>query len=90
MDNDFDTTAPTAGEAAITPGAEGAVTETPAEHKVFPPFDATTFASQLFWFAITFVIFYYPDEASWRCRASPASSPTARGASPAISMRPKR
>ena len=58
MDNDFDTTAPTAGEGAITPGAKGAVTETPSEQKVFPPFDATTYASQLFWFAITFVIFY--------------------------------
>jgi F-type H+-transporting ATPase subunit b len=58
MDNDFDTTAPTAGEGAITPGAKGAVTETPSEQKVFPPFDATTYASQLFWFAITFIIFY--------------------------------
>jgi F-type H+-transporting ATPase subunit b len=58
MDNDFDTTAPTAGEGAIPPGAKGAVTETPSEQKVFPPFDATTYASQLFWFAITFIIFY--------------------------------
>jgi F-type H+-transporting ATPase subunit b len=40
-------------------GGEGTTVETPAEHKVFPPFDATTFASQLFWFAITFVIFYF-------------------------------
>ena len=38
---------------------EGTLVETPAEHKVFPPFDATTFASQLLWFAITFVVFYY-------------------------------
>jgi F-type H+-transporting ATPase subunit b len=27
--------------------------------KVFPPFDTTTFASQLFWLAITFGLFYY-------------------------------
>ena len=38
---------------------EGTLVETPAEHKTFPPFDATTFASQLLWFAITFVVFYY-------------------------------
>lgn len=38
---------------------EGVVHETPQEHKVFPPFDATTFASQLLWFAITFVLLYY-------------------------------
>jgi F-type H+-transporting ATPase subunit b len=38
---------------------EGTVHETAAEHKVFPPFDATTFASQLLWFAITFVLLYY-------------------------------
>jgi F-type H+-transporting ATPase subunit b len=36
-----------------------AVTETPAEHNVFPPFDATTFASQLLWLAITFAVLYY-------------------------------
>jgi F-type H+-transporting ATPase subunit b len=59
MDSDFDASAPTAGEGAITPGTgTGAVTETHAEQKVFPPFDATTFASQLFWFAITFIAFY--------------------------------
>ncbi|MEM8876765.1 MAG: F0F1 ATP synthase subunit B [Pseudomonadota bacterium] len=27
--------------------------------KVFPPFDSSTFASQLFWLAITFGLFYY-------------------------------
>jgi F-type H+-transporting ATPase subunit b len=27
--------------------------------KVFPPFDTTTFASQLFWLAVTFGLFYY-------------------------------
>lgn len=35
------------------------ISETAAEHTVFPPFDATTFASQLLWFAITFGILYY-------------------------------
>src|SRR5262249_20732459 len=50
--------APTSGEGAVTPGTPGAVTETPSEQKVFPPFDATTYASQLFWFAITFIAFY--------------------------------
>ncbi len=29
------------------------------EQASFPPFDATTFASQLLWFAITFVALYY-------------------------------
>jgi F-type H+-transporting ATPase subunit b len=38
---------------------EGTLAETPAEHKVFPPFDSTTFASQLLWFAITFALLYY-------------------------------
>jgi F-type H+-transporting ATPase subunit b len=42
-----------------TQGGQGAITESPGEHKVFPPFDATTFASQLFWFAITFLLFYW-------------------------------
>lgn len=43
------------------PGAGGteAITEAPGEHKVFPPFDPTTFASQLFWLAITFAVFYW-------------------------------
>ncbi len=38
---------------------QGSVQETPAEHKTFPPFDATTFASQILWFAITFALLYY-------------------------------
>jgi F-type H+-transporting ATPase subunit b len=41
------------------PTGEGTLTETPAEHNAFPPFDSTTFASQLLWFAITFVLLYY-------------------------------
>ena len=43
---------------------EGTVHETPGEHKVFPPFDATTFASQLLWFAITFVLLPGPHPTS--------------------------
>ena len=38
---------------------EGVIVETPEEHANFPPFDATTFASQLLWFAITFGVLYY-------------------------------
>ncbi len=45
-------------EGPFTSG-EGIIVETPAEHKSFPPFDATTFASQLLWFAITFAVLYY-------------------------------
>lgn len=45
-------------EGPFTSG-EGIIVETPAEHNNFPPFDATTFASQLLWFAITFAILYY-------------------------------
>lgn len=41
------------------PGGGGTLVETPAEHNVFPPFDSTTFASQLLWFAITFALLYY-------------------------------
>jgi len=40
-------------------GGEGVVVETPAEHANFPPFDASTFASQILWFAITFGVLYY-------------------------------
>lgn len=45
-------------EGPFTSG-EGIVVETPAEHNNFPPFDASTFASQLLWFAITFGLLYY-------------------------------
>ncbi|MEP0320726.1 F0F1 ATP synthase subunit B [Bauldia litoralis] len=48
---------PVEGEPFVT--TDGTIHETPAEHKVFPPFDATTYASQLLWFAITFVLLYY-------------------------------
>jgi F-type H+-transporting ATPase subunit b len=42
-----------AGEAHATTEADG------GHHKiVFPPFDATTFASQILWFAITFAALY--------------------------------
>jgi F-type H+-transporting ATPase subunit b len=46
-------------EHQFPPGEVGTLTETPAEHNVFPPFDSTTFASQLLWFAITFALLYY-------------------------------
>ena len=39
--------------------ATTAHTETPGEHKgAFPPFDSQTFASQLVWLVITFVLLY--------------------------------
>ena len=42
-----------AGEVHATTEAEG------GEHAVtFPPFDASTFGSQIFWFAITFAVLY--------------------------------
>lgn len=38
----------------------GAAVEHAGDHAVvFPPFDTTTFASQLFWLAITFGVLYY-------------------------------
>lgn len=60
-------TAPAAADAAATeahgaPAAEETHSETGVAHeggpKVFPPFDSTTFASQLLWLVITFGLFY--------------------------------
>ena len=46
--------------AAPAPAAAGSSTEQPqAEHAPFPPFDKSTFASQLLWLAITFVALYF-------------------------------
>lgn len=45
-------------EGPFTSG-DGIVVETAVEHNNFPPFDTSTFASQLLWFAITFVVLYY-------------------------------
>jgi F-type H+-transporting ATPase subunit b len=46
-------------EEDVVPGGTGVIVETEAEHKVFPPFDSTTFASQFLWLAITFVLLYW-------------------------------
>jgi F-type H+-transporting ATPase subunit b len=46
----------------IAPGEQtgtGTHVETSAEHEVFPPFDPTTFTSQILWFAITFAVLYF-------------------------------
>jgi F-type H+-transporting ATPase subunit b len=51
-------TAPVA-EQDVIPGGTGELVETAAEHDVFPPFDSTTFASQLLWLAITFLLLYW-------------------------------
>ena len=42
--------------AHATTGTEAAP---PGEHKSFPPFDSSTFPSQLLWLAITFGLLYY-------------------------------
>ena len=45
----------------MAPQAHTTNTETAAEgggHNVFPPFDTSTFPSQLLWLAVTFVILY--------------------------------
>jgi F-type H+-transporting ATPase subunit b len=38
---------------------QGSVAEAPGAKLPFPPFDPTHFASQLLWFAITFIAFYF-------------------------------
>ncbi len=43
----------------FAPGEGGTLVEQQAEHKVFPPFDSTTFASQLLWFTLAFALLYY-------------------------------
>jgi len=50
-----------AGEThSTTEGLNEAIEVPPSEHGGnFPPFDATTFASQLLWLAITFAVFYW-------------------------------
>ena len=40
-------------------GTAGTIAETQHEHKAFPPFDSSTFPSQLLWLAITFGLLYY-------------------------------
>jgi F-type H+-transporting ATPase subunit b len=47
-----------ASDAAPAATASGTVAHAPGAKEAFPPFDATTFASQLFWLAITFVTLY--------------------------------
>jgi F-type H+-transporting ATPase subunit b len=49
----------TSGEPEPFATSEGVIHETAAEHKVFPPFDSTTYASQFLWFVITFVALYW-------------------------------
>ncbi len=45
---------------STTEGMHEAIEVPAAEHGAgFPPFDATTFASQLLWLAITFAVFYW-------------------------------
>lgn len=55
-------TGETVGEGEVHGAIEGAtLAPDGVEHgaDIFPPFDATTFPSQLLWLAITFVAFYY-------------------------------
>jgi len=50
------------GDAATGPApvhGAGTLAETEAEHKSFPPFDSSTYPSQLLWLAITFGLLYY-------------------------------
>ncbi len=58
----------THGEAGAAAGGHGEATETHAvteaghgaeEHGAFPPFDFTTYGSQILWLAITFGLLYY-------------------------------
>ena len=44
---------------AAAPAGEVHATTEHTETLVFPPFDSTTFASQLLWFALTFAILYF-------------------------------
>ena len=47
-------------ESAARPATgEGTSAPPPGEKVPFPPFDPTTFASQILWFAVTFVAFYF-------------------------------
>ena len=46
-------------EEPFDPGETGTLVETPGEGAAFPPFDSSTFPSQLLWLAITFAILYY-------------------------------
>ncbi len=47
------------GAQDVIVGGTGTLVETQAEHEVFPPFDSTTYASQLLWLAVTFGVLYY-------------------------------
>ena len=51
----------TLAQATLPTPATTAGTEAPppGEHKAFPPFDSSTFPSQLLWLAITFALMYY-------------------------------
>ncbi|MCB1387145.1 MAG: F0F1 ATP synthase subunit B [Nitratireductor sp.] len=55
----FVTTVLTASTETVVEGAEHAAEHGAAAGGVFPPFDPSSFASQLLWLAITFGIFYY-------------------------------